>query len=408
MSFLYSTNSPDYLNYIAHTKTRFDILNDPRLCVLLEDPYIKDNMELALLYKKAQYGNYEDKREFIGYFLANGPELDTDTIMYFREKILHSPTYSDIYYNEFRDIAKIDDLRINTYGKDTTDTNDLLNCLQNPCDYLGPFSANLGKMGDSNEYATFTAIISKFWKEIYEDSGASSESDVMDKAGAVAIPIAKHLYGKLSPKILEAAGMVTNSILGNWYDFGKKCRDSEIKGMKDWFKPVGDPRIVDWAKDVSTSIKANTIRDLGDCHRIWEKMRRFRFYDQTKNVQQPADLPAGSKTALGTPGPGENSPTDSSLIASQRMIQVSGINSAKDLAEVRKSLRDFYDANFLNKDSALKQIDQMLPNISDKASLINWLYDNGSPEAYNNDGKIFIPAPVALFWNLYLKSKESF
>ena len=108
MSFVYSSNSPEFLNYIAHTKTRNDIVNDPKLCVLLEDPHIKDNMELALLYRAAQYGNYEAKKEFIGFFLANGPELDTDTIMYFREKILHNSTYMEIYKSEYYNISIID------------------------------------------------------------------------------------------------------------------------------------------------------------------------------------------------------------------------------------------------------------------------------------------------------------
>ena len=62
MSFVYSSNSPEFLNYIAHSKTRADIVNDPSLCVLLEDPHIKDNMEAALLYRDAQNGDYEAKK----------------------------------------------------------------------------------------------------------------------------------------------------------------------------------------------------------------------------------------------------------------------------------------------------------------------------------------------------------
>ena len=109
MSFVYRSNSPEFLNYVAYSKTRNDIINDPRLCVILEDPDIKENMELALLYREAQYGNYESKKTFVGYFLANGPELDTDTIMYYREKILHNKTYTDIYRTEFSDISIVDD-----------------------------------------------------------------------------------------------------------------------------------------------------------------------------------------------------------------------------------------------------------------------------------------------------------
>lgn len=313
MSFLYSTNSPEFLNYIAHTKTRNDILADPRLCVLLEDPYIKDNMELALLYKEAQYGTYEDKKTFVGFFLANGPELDTDTIMYFREKILHNPTYSDIYETQFSSIEIIDDLRINTYNKDTTDTNDLLNCLQNPCDYLGPFSASLGKLGDSNQYATFTNIMSTFWKKAYSEGGASEDNGFWKKAGAACVPVGKHLYGKLSPKLLKASSDIVNSMLAPWYDFGKKCKESDVPGIKTLFAGVGDYNAFDWAESISTSLKANTIRELGDCHRIWESMRRFRVYNPSENVKGPVDLHGQPKAADGTPAGEEPEITDESL-----------------------------------------------------------------------------------------------
>ena len=122
MSFVYSSNSPEFLNYVASCKTREELQNDPRLCVLLEDPHIKDNMELALLYRAAQYGDYAAKKEFVGFFLANGPELDTDTIMFFREKIMHSPVYMEIYKYEFSDITVVDELRIEKYNKQTTDS----------------------------------------------------------------------------------------------------------------------------------------------------------------------------------------------------------------------------------------------------------------------------------------------
>ena len=104
MSFIYSSNTPEFLEYVAACKTRKEIYNDPTLCILVEDPHIKDNMELALKAREADYGNYDAKVDFVGFFLANGPELDTDTIMHYRKKILMSYTYSKIAKEEFGDI----------------------------------------------------------------------------------------------------------------------------------------------------------------------------------------------------------------------------------------------------------------------------------------------------------------
>lgn len=54
----YISNSPKYLDYIASTMTREEILADDRLCKLLNDPYIKDNMETALAYAEAEAGRF--------------------------------------------------------------------------------------------------------------------------------------------------------------------------------------------------------------------------------------------------------------------------------------------------------------------------------------------------------------
>ena len=65
MSYIYTSNSPEYLAYIASVYTRDEIKNNPRLCVLLENPYIKDNMELALSHREAELGGIDEKRNFI-------------------------------------------------------------------------------------------------------------------------------------------------------------------------------------------------------------------------------------------------------------------------------------------------------------------------------------------------------
>lgn len=283
MSFVYSSNSPEFLNYVAHTKTRNDILNDPKLCVLLEDPHIKDNMELALLYRDAQYGDYEAKKEFIGFFLANGPELDTDTIMHFREKILHNPTYTQIYKSEFGNntIHIIDTLRITKYGKHTTDTDDSKNCLQNPCDYLGPFSSSIGLMGDDKNFNT----LSNMFARLNEKTSNSEEGDSnKDTSSRIWGSIPQHMISKIVPNLEKAYRTVLANMSASWDEFAKKV---ESTGGSNELKTVGDPKAEERAKEVSSAIKVNIVSNLGDCSRIWENMRRLRVYDPSKNAKKP-------------------------------------------------------------------------------------------------------------------------
>lgn len=302
MSFVYTSNSPEFLNYVAHTKTRNDIINDPRLCVLLEDPHIKDNMEVALLYREAQYGDYEAKKEFIGYLLANGPELDTDTIMYYREKILHNKTYTDIYINEFKNkISIIDELRITKYNKDTTDTNDLLNCLSNPCDYLGPFSSSIGLMGDDKNFNTLSNVFARLAEPVKDKDGKDTSSRVWGS-------IPQHMIGKLVPDLEKAYRTMLGNMSASYDEFVKNINDSFGKDLQT----VGDAKAENYSKDVAAAVKVNVVSNLGDCSRIWESMRRLRVYDPSKNTKKPFE-PISKKTVDGAPAPNYVPDTDNTL-----------------------------------------------------------------------------------------------
>lgn len=308
MSFVYSSNSPEFLNYIAHSKTRNDILNDPKLCVLLEDPHIKDNMELALLYRAAQYGNYEDKKEFLGFFMANGPELDTDTIMYFREKILHNSVYMEIYRHEFSNISIIDNLRTEKYGKDTSDTNDLKNCLQNPCDYLGPFSSSIGLLGDDKNFNTLSNVFSRI----------TSDSD--NKESTTWGNIRQHVVSKIIPNIEKSYRVMMGNMSSSFAEFGQKLNKI---GLGKETQTVGDAKAEEKASDIASAVKVNVISNLGDCARIWENMRRLRVYDSSKNAKAPLAT-VGNKTADGNPVVNYNTPTDVDLKPQQLTATVGG------------------------------------------------------------------------------------
>ncbi|MBQ7820504.1 MAG: hypothetical protein IJ341_12520 [Bacteroidales bacterium] len=306
MSFVYSSNSPEFLDYVAHTKTRNDIINDPRLCFLLEDPEIKDNMELALLYREAQYGNYEKKKEFIGYLLANGPELDTDTIMYYREKILHSPTYSNIYVREFKyNMSIIDELRINRYGKDTTDTNDALNCLSNPCDYLGPFSSSIGLAGDEKNFNTLSNVIARLSKP----TQSIQENEDKDTSSRIWGNIPQHIISKLIPDLERSYRTLLGNMSASYSEFVQKANKV---GLGKDLQTVGDAKAEEKAKDIASAIKVNIVSNLGDCARIWEYMRRLRVYDPSKNAKKPFQE-ISKKTVDGAPAPNYTPVTDAAL-----------------------------------------------------------------------------------------------
>lgn len=359
MAYIYTSNTPEFLNFIAFTKTRDDIKNDPDLCKLLEDPLIKENMEAALLYHDAYYGDYAAKREYVGYVLANGPELDTDTLMYHREKILLNPSLYNAYKGNFADISIVEKLREEKYNKPvvryttyTTDyteiddrsknekKNDLLDCLQNPCDYLGPFSSSIGLVGDSKNFQTlenvFARITSKKAKEEEEkkkkeeeekkkkeeeknkkktDSSSSEEPKASkdkneessekdgtkesqkDEEYSVWGHIRQHVAGKVLPD-LEKGYRKMMTMMG--YQFQELGNDLVKNGVGQSAAKTGDKGAEEKANNISALVKTKIVSTLGDCNRIWEQMRRLKVYDPSVNGKKPFDTSMFKKNADGS------------------------------------------------------------------------------------------------------------
>lgn len=320
MSFVYSSNSPEFLDYIASCKSRDEILADPRLCILLNDPHIKDNMELALLARAADYGTYENKKEFIGFLLANGPELDTDTIMYYRDKILSDKEYSTIAREEFQDIEVIDDLRINVYNKTTANSiseeDDDGNCFNNPCNYLQPITANMGLIGDSENFITLGNIFSRKAKKSedskkVEKTKKETESKEED-SDTIWGNIRKHNISRIIPAFEKGYRTMLKDVENKMSLFFDKVSTNNLEKLA---KTSGDNQAEDISKNISTAIKLNIFANMGDCARLWEHMRRLRLYDSNSNAKGPMDDSSlnTSKTILGTPKVNDTARNDTAL-----------------------------------------------------------------------------------------------
>ncbi len=303
MSYIYTSNSPEYLAYIASVYTREEIKNNPRLCVLLENPYIKDNMELALSHREAELGGADEKRNFIESLIANGPELDTDTIMYYREKVLVDKEYYNIYITEiYNNFSLIDTARREKYGKSV----DLANCFTQPCNYLGPFSSSIGLVGDSNNFRT----LSNMFASLFSDKEDKKENNGKEEDNAIWGQIKQHLWNRIVPDVQSAFTEVNAHLQKSYTDFAKNVKES---GFSDIALSAGDPNAIERAEIVATPTKVNIFSKLGDCARMWEQMRRLNLYDPSQNKKEPIAETVGKKTTDGTPTPNVEIVNDNSL-----------------------------------------------------------------------------------------------
>ena len=340
--FAYKTNSPDYLDYVASAMTREEILADPKFCVLLENPYIKDNMEVALAWRKAKFGDYQDKYEFVEYYLCNGPELDADTLLHYRALAKADPVVMEIANSYFKNSEVLSEIREEKFGKKKK--GDWTDCFTNPCFYLGDFSAVMGSMGDIKNVETyFNTIAERFaaaWgsdkkKKSREEverktglkngsatttstetsgktdnnssSGSSSNSGSGDskntkntkntsstpaKDGAItpqgdsqSISSESNSTGQSAGSDAHA-GKLRPAYFTGWAKLGKAIFENDTAFANDLLKVstyFHVPKFGDWSakaftEAISLAEQANVVRMMGDCYRMWQQVRRLRVF----------------------------------------------------------------------------------------------------------------------------------
>lgn len=340
----YKTNSADYLDYVASVKSRQEIMADPDLCLLLENPYIKDNMEMAIRWNKAKYGDYQDKYDFMEYFFCNGPELDADSILHYRMKAYNDPVCMEIAYSYLSDMSHLSKVRNEKYNKDSDD------CFKNPCFYMGKFSAMMGNCGDVENTNTAFNAVSKWCNSAWAASKRTYNSacslfnrgeiptkpkqednppaqpkpqsgDAPTGTGTMVDPgeqpapqvgnsnppspqpcggMRKAFQGGIIPAMKVGFNMMWAQISQGNESFCKEL--CEIRNTSFAAGKIGDKLSSPMGEMLDIITKANVKRQMGDCARLWSQVRRLRLFShENKYGPVVASQLVGNKNIDGTP-----------------------------------------------------------------------------------------------------------
>lgn len=339
----YVSNSPKYLDYIASTMTREEILADDNLCQLLNNPYIKDNMETALAWAEAEVGGFDEKFQFVKQFLCNAPELDTDTIMHYREIILDDEEYSMIANYYFSDINIVDDFRINEFGKETASTSG--NCLLNPCNYLNDLSLNLGITGDPRNFRTIENLFALFIrkKKDEQEENKPNESHPISEVDHEATQgaIRPNPAGKLPPKIRRSYGSLCTSISNSLNEFANEIANSNIPLQ---VMSLGDPNAIRNCEAISTMVKSSIFSNLGDCARLWSDLRDLNYYDVEQNTVQPVETEVGDKTVEGKQS--KKPKTRSNIDAANQKAVTNAKKQAANSTNINPTISNLHRLNY--------------------------------------------------------------
>lgn len=347
--FAYKTNSADYLDYIASVKSRAEIQADPDLCLLLNNPYIKDNMQVAIRWNAAKTGDYQDKYDFLQYFFCNGPQLDADTIMHYRAKAFDDPICMEIAYSYLSDTNHLAQIRQEKYNKPRN--NDWSDCFTNPCFYLGKFSAMMGNCGDSENTRTPWNCVAKWVSSVLTPDkkrqirqnaqtrrGQRDETSQKPKTNSEpkkdnpqqgekprgantkvepggAAPDGKNetppdsppagggrnaFKGVIIPAVQRGWNEMWAQILLNKEGFVNQlcnCQRTALNAQK-----IGDALCQPISEMLDIVTKANVKRQMGDCARLWSHVRRLRLFG-SQNAYGPikASQLVGKTNTDGTP-----------------------------------------------------------------------------------------------------------
>ena len=306
---IYSSNSPYYLQYVASTLTREQVMNDPLYCHMLEDPDIKDDLEIAYRYQEAKNGGYAEKKEFIQYLLCNGPEMDAQTIFYYRDIILNDNELYYIYNYEFSyDLASLQmDLRESVYNKPTSRSDEKKNCFSDPGAYLGPFNIAVGLGTNVREWQNPRNVYSKLVKEKQDERRKAEEKKKKAEEAAKkkkedeakkkkeeenkgkkkikpnTTPVNERGLKNCTPEATAEAVKITTATTVAMADNIENNDDSvnEI-GLNS-----GDGAAIDTAEEIQDGIQLSLYSTMGDMARLYNFGKNYSDFDPNKNKKTP-------------------------------------------------------------------------------------------------------------------------
>lgn len=251
--FIYKIPTVDKLLQIC--KNREYVQNNPDLCKLLEDPMLKDDTELAIRYNEYKQGKPDSAKEFVEYYFTHGPELDTNTLIEWRDRILSDPELYE-YADTQIDIVKVQDNK--KKNKDYSWVGDLIDCLNNPCQYLKPISTSMACLGDST---------AKY--NLKNTAGNDSVHTLVDLPEEIIhkmpLPIIKGV-SQLTSMISDQMGCINAMISKN----GKASKE--------------DPYIIQRSELIGSDVMADIASRFGDCFRIAEFLKRYNPYNRGMNM----------------------------------------------------------------------------------------------------------------------------
>jgi hypothetical protein len=184
-----NTGFPEYIESIAIGPNRDFLKTNTSLCDIADEFEIE--LELAYKWKNVttSYLVLPELRDYVKYLTINGPELDTESLIYFSDKINKVPLrYKNKVLDEL-EVAFNGGNRVNPITQDKdflSKLADLLKDCNSPCNYFRAYGDSIGTIFD-----------------ISRNNNTSTEPSSVDDSRPPATHVGMNIFNKMHTAIVE-------------------------------------------------------------------------------------------------------------------------------------------------------------------------------------------------------------
>ena len=255
-----NTGFPEYIESIAIGPNRDFLKTNTSLCDIAEDFEIE--LELAYKWKNVttSYLVLPELREYVKYLTINGPELDTESLVYFSDKINKVPSrykykVLDELEEAFNGGNKLNPI---TADKDfLSKLADLLKNCDSPCNYFRAYGDSIGTIFD-----------------ISRNNNTNTEPSSVDESRPPATHVGMNIFNKMHTAIRDSYAEMCARAGAVWDDI-KSDKPSIVRSDTDAYTSI-----TNIYSDTLSKVKRRT----QDCFRLYDYNNRYNAYNPDMNL----------------------------------------------------------------------------------------------------------------------------
>jgi len=288
---IYNTNFADKL--FGYALSRDFIKYNTPLCDLLDDPIVGAEIDLAINFNKAIYGNPVAREEFTNTLVLSSGILDPGTVNFWTKKMFNYP----IFRSEIERI-KTDFNYLLIRSPKNKFQESLLNavkdCLNSPCNLFSPISNNIGSLTKTSSMLTpNTTLPIGSLKDTLKTITAGVDHTVFTKLPTIFQGTITRVGQLMSDTWSDVLTTVTNK--DNSEELIRKAQTGQLRTVPNGKLYTPDVGTYLLFSEMSTNLLTNIQQELGSgCFRRYQYENEYNPFSNDQNRATPSTIRDGN------------------------------------------------------------------------------------------------------------------